>query len=50
MALKTVYVELVAKTKKLTSGLQKVDRQVKKSTLKMKVMAAAESAMSSFFM
>jgi hypothetical protein len=41
MALKTVYVELVAKTKKLTSGLQKVDRQVKKSTLKMKVMAAA---------
>jgi hypothetical protein len=40
-ALKTVYVELVPKTKKLTSGLQKVDRQVKKSTLKMKVMAAA---------
>ena len=32
MATKTVFVELVAQTRKLNQGLKKADKQVKKST------------------
>jgi hypothetical protein len=41
MALKTVYIEFVAKTKKLTSGLNKADKKVKKSTALVKKMGIA---------
>ena len=44
-ATKTVYVELVAQTKKLTSGLNKADQRVKKSTALMKKMGAAVASL-----
>jgi len=41
MATKTVYVELVAQTKKLTDGLKKADRQIGRTTQGLKKMVGA---------